>query len=289
MDSQNQASRLRELLDQPGVLTVPGCYDAFSALMVEKSGFPCAYMTGFGSSASVIGQPDAGLMDFTQMSTHAGNLANCIGIPLIADGDTGYGNAINVHRTVKTYAKLGVAAIQLEDQSAPKRCGHVQGKVLVPLKEMLGKIQAAKDAAAEKDILIIARTDARAVDGFQAALDRCKAFEEGGADVIFLEAPKSIGEMRATAELIQKPLLANMVEGGETPFLGAEDLDELGFKIGLYPVTLLLSVAQTLEKQLKHLQKGKHQEIQEEQFSFNQLKNMVGFPNYNKMQEKYGS
>ena len=289
MEPQNQAARLRELIGQPGVLTVPGCYDAFSALMVEKNGFPSAYMTGFGSSASVIGQPDTGLMDFTQMSTHAGNLASCIGIPLIADGDTGYGNAINVYRTVKTYAKLEVAAIQLEDQAAPKRCGHVQGKVLVPLKEMLGKLQAARDAAAEKDILIIARTDARAVDGFQAALDRCKAFEEAGADVIFLEAPKSLKEMRATAELIQKPLLANMVEGGETPFLGKQELQELGFKIGLYPVTLLLSVAHTLEKQLSRLEKEEHQQIQNEQLSFNQLKSIVGFPAYNKMQEKYGS
>mgnify|MGYP005712469895 FL=1 len=170
MESQNKAARLRELLEQPGVLTVPGCYDAFSALMVEKSGFSAAYMTGFGSSASVIGEPDAGLMDFTQMSTHAGNLASCIGIPLIADGDTGYGNAINVYRTVKTYAKLGVAAIHLEDQLAPKRCGHVQGKVLIPLEEMVGKLHAAKDAAAEQDIVIIARTDARAVEGFQLSL-----------------------------------------------------------------------------------------------------------------------
>ena len=154
---------------------------------------------------------------------------------------------------------------------------------------MLGKLQAAKDAAAEKDIVLIARTDARAVDGFQAALDRCKAFEEAGADVIFLEAPKSLEEMRATAELIQKPLLANMVEGGETPFLGRQELQELGFKIGLYPVTLLLSVAHTLEKQLPRLEKEEHQQIQNEQLSFNQLKSIVGFPAYNKMQEKYGS
>ncbi len=248
MESQNKAARLRELLEQPGVLTVPGCYDAFSALMVEKSGFSAAYMTGFGSSASVIGEPDAGLMDFTQMSTHAGNLASCIGIPLIADGDTGYGNAINVYRTVKTYAKLGVAAIHLEDQLAPKRCGHVQGKVLIP-----------------------------------------KAFEEAGADVIFLEAPRSLGEMRAAVEQINKPMLANMVEGGETPFLEEEDLQELGFKIGLYPVTLLLSVANTLAQQLSLMKKNDHSTIQKQQWTFQQLKDMVGFPGYHTMQEKYGS
>ena len=289
MESQNKAARLRELLEQPGVLTVPGCYDAFSALMVEKSGFSAAYMTGFGSSASVIGEPDAGLMDFTQMSTHAGNLASCIGIPLIADGDTGYGNAINVYRTVKIYAKLGVAAIHLEDQLAPKRCGHVQGKVLIPLEEMVGKLHAAKDAAAEQDIVIIARTDARAVEGFQAALERCKAFEEAGADVIFLEAPRSLGEMRAAVEQINKPMLANMVEGGETPFLEEEELQELGFKIGLYPVTLLLSVANTLAQQLSLMKKNDHSTIQKQQWTFQQLKDMVGFPGYHTMQEKYGS
>ena len=177
----------------------------------------------------------------------------------------------NVYRTVKTYAKLGVAAIHLEDQLAPKRCGHVQGKVLIPLEEMVGKLHAAKDAAAEQDIVIIARTDARAVEGFQAALERCKAFEEAGADVIFLEAPRSLGEMRAAVEQINKPMLANMVEGGETPFLEVEDLQELGFKIGLYPVTLLLSVANTLAQQLTLMKKNDHSMIQNQQWTFQQF------------------
>ena len=190
---------------------------------------------------------------------------------------------------MKTYAKLGVAAIHLEDQLAPKRCGHVQGKVLIPLEEMVGKLHAAKDAAAEQDIVIIARTDARAVEGFQAALERCKAFEEAGADVIFLEAPRSLGEMRAAVEQINKPMLANMVEGGETPFLEEEDLHELGFKIGLYPVTLLLSVANTLAQQLTLMKKNDHSTIQKQQWTFQQLKDMVGFPGYHTMQEKYGS
>ena len=198
-------------------------------------------MTGFGSSASVIGEPDAGLMDFTQMSTHAGNLASCIGIPLIADGDTGYGNAINVYRTVKTYAKLGVAAIHLEDQLAPKRCGHVQGKVLIPLEEMVGKLHAAKDAAAEQDIVIIARTDARAVEGFQAALERCKAFEEAGADVIFLEAPRSLGEMRAAVEQTNKPMLANMVEGVSNGYSKSLEIVGVGSRAQVKGKTLVVS------------------------------------------------
>ena len=289
MNQKPKSVRLRELLEQPGVLTVPGCYDAISAIMVEKNGFPVAYMTGFGSSASVIGQPDAGIMDFTQMSTHAGNMAHSISIPLIADGDTGYGNAVNVYRTVKTYAQHEVAAIQLEDQVSPKRCGHTQGKVIVPLNEMLGKLQAALDAAAEKDIVIIVRTDARAVEGFDAALERCLAFEEAGADVIFMEAPVSIEEMQKTAKTIRKPLLANMVEGGETPFLDSIKLDELGFKIGLYPISLLLSVIQTLDSQLKRMARGEHDQMIPDQISFAELKNLVGFPAYDEMQGKYDS
>ena len=287
MNQTAKVTRLRELLQKQGILTVPGCYDAISAKIVEKNGFPVAYMTGFGSSASVIGQPDAGIMDFSQMSTHAGNMACSIGIPLIADGDTGYGNSVNVFRTVKTYAQHGVAAIQLEDQVFPKKCGHTKGKMIIPLNEMLGKLRAALDAAREKDIVIIARTDARAVEGFQSALERCQAFEEAGADIIFLEAPKSIGEMQETAERIKKPLLANMVEGGETPFLEPEKLKELGFKIGLYPVSLLLSVAKILESQLKLMMRGEYGKLISHQISFAELKNLVGFPAYDEMQEKY--
>ena len=283
------AARLRELLARPGLLRAPGCYDAFSAKLIEQSGCEVAYMTGFGSSASVLGLPDAGLMDFSEMSTHAGNIARALRIPLIADGDTGYGNAINAFRTVRTYAQFGVAAIQLEDQATPKKCGHTPGKTLIPLKEMIGKLKAAFDARAEEDILIVARTDARSVEGFKAALERCLAFEEAGADVIFFEAPESEQEMAEVAKRVKAPLLANMVEGGKTPFLSGSRLEDLGFKIAIYPSTLLKTVARAMQRQLERFQRDDDYQHFEEQISFEELKKLVGFEEYYRMEGKYGA
>lgn len=283
------AARLRELLARPGLLRAPGCYDAFSAKLIEQSGCEVAYMTGFGSSASVLGLPDAGLMDFSEMSTHAGNIARALRIPLIADGDTGYGNAINAFRTVRTYAQFGVAAIQLEDQATPKKCGHTPGKTLIPLKEMIGKLKAAFDARAEEDILIVARTDARSVEGFKAALERCLAFEEAGADVIFFEAPESEQEMAEVAKQVKAPLLANMVEGGKTPFLSGSRLEDLGFKIAIYPSTLLKTVARAMQRQLERFQRDDDYQPFEEQISFEELKKLVGFEEYYRMEGKYGA
>lgn len=283
------AARLRELLARPGLLRAPGCYDAFSAKLIEQSGCEVAYMTGPGSSASVLGLPDAGLMDFSEMSTHAGNIARALRIPLIADGDTGYGNAINAFRTVRTYAQFGVAAIQLEDQATPKKCGHTPGKTLIPLKEMIGKLKAAFDARAEEDILIVARTDARSVEGFKAALERCLAFEEAGADVIFFEAPESEQEMAEVAKQVKAPLLANMVEGGKTPFLSGSRLEDLGFKIAIYPSTLLKTVARAMQRQLERFQRDDDYQPFEEQISFEELKKLVGFEEYYRMEGKYGA
>ena len=282
-------ARLRELLARPGLLRAPGCYDAFSAKLIEQSGCEVAYMTGFGSSASVLGLPDAGLMDFSEMSTHAGNIARALRIPLIADGDTGYGNAINAFRTVRTYAQFGVAAIQLEDQATPKKCGHTPGKTLIPLKEMIGKLKAAFDARAEEDIVIVARTDARSVEGFKAALERCLAFEEAGADVIFFEAPESEEEMAEVAKQVKAPLLANMVEGGKTPFLSGSRLEDLGFKIAIYPSTLLKTVARAMQRQLERFQRDDDYQPFEEQISFEELKKLVGFEEYYRMEGKYGA
>jgi len=283
------AARLRELLARPGLLRAPGCYDAFSAKLIEQSGCEVAYMTGFGSSASVLGLPDAGLMDFSEMSTHAGNIARALRIPLIADGDTGYGNAINAFRTVRTYAQFGVAAIQLEDQATPKKCGHTPEKTLIPLKEMIGKLKATFDARAEEDIVIVARTDARSVEGFKAALERCLAFEEAGADVIFFEAPESEQEMAEVAKRVKAPLLANMVEGGKTPFLSGSRLEDLGFKIAIYPSTLLKTVARAMQRQLERFQRDDDYQPFEEQISFEELKKLVGFEEYYRMEGKYGA
>jgi 2-methylisocitrate lyase-like PEP mutase family enzyme len=283
--TESPTIQLRKLLAQPGLVVAPGCYDAVSAKLIERAGFAAAYMTGFGSTASVLGLPDAGIMDFTQMTTHAGNLANVLNIPLIADADTGYGNAINTHRTVQTYARSGVAGIQLEDQVSPKRCGHTAGKAVIPLSEMLGKLRAARDASAE--IVIVARTDARAVEGFDSALERCLAFEETGADVIFFEAPRSLEEMQEIAKHLHKPLLANMVEGGHTPFLRGSELETLGFKLAIYPVTLLLSAVHAMQKQLQHLREEDHESMRPEQVSFQELQTLVGFPEYDAMSKRY--
>ena len=190
---------------------------------------------------------------------------------------------------MRTYAQFGVAAIQLEDQATPKKCGHTPGKTLIPLKEMIGKLKAAFDARAEEDILIVARTDARSVEGFKAALERCLAFEEAGADVIFFEAPESEEEMAEVAKRVKAPLLANMVEGGKTPFLSGSRLEDLGFKIAIYPSTLLKTVARAMQRQLERFQRDDDYQPFEEQISFEELKKLVGFEEYYRMEGKYGA
>lgn len=282
----DQAARLRELLGRPGLLQAPGAYDAFSARMIERAGFEAVYMTGFGTSASVLGMPDAGLISFAEMATHAANLAEAISVPLIADGDTGYGNAINTHRTVRRYAQAGVAGIQLEDQVAPKKCGHVKGKEVVPIGEMAGKIRAAVDARSERDIVLVIRTDARAVSGFEDAVERCLAYKEAGADVIFFEAPQSEEELAAVSERVPGPLLVNIVEGGATPCLPKERLEALGYKVAIYPAMLLLTAGRAFQAQLARLRERGFDPY-DQQISFEELKEVVGFPEYYAQEEKY--
>jgi len=281
------AAQLRALLARTGLVQAPGCFDAFSGKLVEQAGFQAAYMTGFGTSASVLGMPDTGLISFAEMATHAGNIAAALRIPLIADADTGYGNAINAYRTTRAYARAGVAAIQLEDQVAPKKCGHTKGKQIVPLGEMLGKLRAAVDARAEQDIVIVIRTDARAVAGFDEALERCLAFQDAGADVIFFEAPESEAEMETIAKRIKAPLLINLVEGGKTPFLPRSRLEKLGFKIAIYPATGLLTVAKALQRQFSRLKTEDAFGPNGDQITFEDLKTLVGFPAYYEQEERY--
>ena len=281
------AMTLRTRLKSPGMVQAPGCYDAFSARLIERAGFEVAYMTGFGSSASVLGMPDAGLMSFAEMADHAGRIANAINIPLIADGDTGYGNALNTHRTVQAYIRAGVAGIQLEDQVAPKKCGHTKGKQVIPAGEMVGKIRAASDAREAGDIVLVIRTDARAVNGFDDALERCRAYAEAGADVIFFEAPENEQEMRDAVQAIDSPMLVNVVEGGKTPCLPARELEQIGFKIAIYPVSLLLSAAKVMQKQLEALKKPDQYDLYADQITFEELKDLVGFPEYYAREDRY--
>ena len=283
----DQAARLRELLSRPGLLLAPGCYDGMSARLVQRAGYEVAYMTGFGSAASVLGMPDTGLISFAEMATHAGNLAAAIDIPLIADADTGYGNAVNAYRTVRAYARAGVAAVQIEDQVSPKKCGHTKGKLVVPLPEMVGKIRAACDARAEQDIVLIARTDARAVNGFADALERSLAFVEAGADVVFFEAPESVEEMRTVARTVKAPTLINVVQDGKTPCLHADELERLGFKIAIYPAMLFRIAALAMKEELARFQREKQYTPGDTRMRFAEIQDIVGFPWYYELEEKY--
>src|SRR5262249_14035276 len=232
--SVTPAQRLRELLSQPGIEVMPGCYDALSAKLIAEAGYRIAFMSGFAVAAARLGLPDTGLISFTEMLDSLRGCCAAAGrIPVIGDGDTGYGNALNVQRTVIEYARAGAAAVMIEDQVSPKKCGHTRGKQVVSRAEARMKIRAAVDARADADILVLARTDARAVHGFEEALARCHDFEAEGADIIFLEAPESEAEMKAFCAAMTKPCLANMVPGGKTPILPADQLQAIGYKLAV--------------------------------------------------------
>ncbi len=236
--------RLRQLLTGKEPVVAPGAYDALSARLIEEAGFPAVYMTGFGAAASLLGRPDIGLLSGSEMVDHARRIAGCVGVPVIADADTGYGNPINVIRTVRDYERAGVAAVHLEDQVMPKRCGHLSGKVLVPVGEMTAKVRAAVSARTDPDFVVIARTDARAVEGMDAALSRATSYLDAGADVLFVEAPESEEEIELIGrEFKGVPLLFNWAEGGRTPPVGLSRLGELGFRIVIFPIGALLSAA----------------------------------------------
>jgi carboxyvinyl-carboxyphosphonate phosphorylmutase len=242
---------MRDLLSAGGTILAPGAYDALSARLVEEAGFPAVYMTGFGTAASLLGRPDVGLLTMSEMVDHARRIAGAVGVPVIADADTGYGNPINVIRTVHEYERAGVAAIHIEDQAAPKRCGHMEGKRLIPPADMAAKIRAAAAARTDPDFVLIARTDARAVEGLQAALDRARLYQEAGADVLFVEAPQSEEEIETIAgTLTDVPLLFNWAEGGKTPPVGLPRLQKLGFRIVIFPVSTLLAATRAVREVL---------------------------------------
>lgn len=239
--SDTRRASLRELFAAGETVLAPGCYDALGARLVEEAGFPAAYLTGFGSAASHLGRPDIGLMSLPEMVDQARRIAGAIDIPVLADADTGYGNSINVIRTVREYEAAGVAAIHIEDQVMPKKCGHMEGKEVVPAREMVAKVQAAVAARRSPDFLIIARTDARAVEGLDGALARARAYREAGADALFVEAPESEAEIEAVAQAFPDvPLLFNYAEGGRTPAVTHAFLRELGFSLVIFPLSTLL-------------------------------------------------
>jgi 2-methylisocitrate lyase-like PEP mutase family enzyme len=281
------AQKLRELLAEPQITVMPGCFDALSAKLVAAAGFKVTFMSGFAVSAARLGLPDTGLISFTEMlDSLRGCCAAAAAIPLIGDGDTGYGNALNVQRTVVEYARAGAAAVMIEDQLSPKKCGHTPGKQVITREEARMKIRAAADVKADADILILARTDARAVLGFDAALERCRDFEDAGADIIFLEAPETEDEMRRFCEAMSKPCLANMVPGGKTPILQSAHLQEIGYRLALYPVMLLSSAVAAMQATLTALMSGSTAAPQPS-ISFAELQKVVGFPDYWQRDERY--
>ena len=245
-----KASILRKLLVSGKIVMAPGAYDAWSARMVEQAGFGAVYMTGYGVSASVLGRPDIGLISENEMVTAARNICNATNIPVIADADNGYGSALNVVRTFSDYEKAGVCGIQIEDQVMPKRCGHMEGKQLIPKEEMVAKVRAAVYARQNPDTVIIARTDAIAVNGFEDAIDRAVAYKNAGADVIFVEALQNREQVEKAAALVGAPLMANMVEHGKTPLDTADKLYEMGFRIAIYPVVTLYSATKNMQQAL---------------------------------------
>lgn len=243
-------TRLRQMLRDPGIIVAPGAYDGFSARLIEATGFRAVYMTGAGSAGSHLGQPDLGLMTLTEMATHAAHIAGCVSVPVMADADTGYGNPLNVVRTVREYERAGVAALHLEDQVAPKKCGHIAGKQVIPAREFADKIRAAAEYRTDPDFVIIARTDARAVHGLEDAIERGNLYHAAGADVIFVEAPQTEDEIRRVAREVKAPLLANMVIGGRTPSVKFSELERLGYKVVIYPAVCMTAAIQAIERAL---------------------------------------
>jgi 2,3-dimethylmalate lyase len=245
---------LAELLAGGEMVLAPGCYDALGARLVEEAGFAAAYMTGFGSTAARLGRPDIGLMTLPEMVDNARHIVQSVEIPVIADADTGYGNPINVIRTVREYEAAGVAAIHLEDQVMPKRCGHMDAKQVIPAAEMAAKISAAVAARRSSEFLIIARTDARAPEGLESAIERARLYRRAGADVLFIEAPESVDEIKTVARSFgDVPLLFNYAEGGKTPAVTYEFLRELGFALVIFPISTLLVATAAMRSALARI------------------------------------
>jgi len=276
---ESPARRLAKLLEGPDLLVMPCCFDALSARLIERAGFPLTFMSGFAVSASRLAAPDTGLISYGEMLDQGRSICGAVRIPVIGDADTGYGNPLNVKRTVEGYARAGFAAAMIEDQLAPKRCGHTRGKEVVSRDEAALRIQAAVEAReAGSDILILARTDARAGHGLDEALERCRLFADLGADILFLEAPRSEAEMRLFCESLPGiPKMANIVEDGDTPALAPARLEAIGYRIAAYPLSLLSAAVCAMQEALAALRMGRPVE---RRVAFEELRAVVGFPEY---------
>lgn len=269
--------RLRELLRRPGVIRSLGAHDVFTARLIEKAGLETVFIGGFGTSASMLGLPDVGYISLTEMADAVRRMAQRVAIPVVADGDTGHGDLHNVVRTVREFERAGAAGILLEDQVTPKRCGHFQGKQIIPADEMVLKLKAALDARRDPDFIIVARTDARAVEGIDGAISRANRFGAAGADVCFIEAPQSLDELQRIPREVKYPLLVNMLSGGVTPILTVDELDKLGYKIVVCPIESLLVTATAINRLIQTLlTKGRVDLPANEMMTFAQVKDVLG-------------
>lgn len=281
--------RLRELLARPKPLMAPGAADALTARLIAKHGFEAIYMTGAGTTAVRLGMPDVGLLTMNEMVDNAQRIAEASQLPLVADADTGYGGPVNVQRTVRAYERAGVAGIHIEDQQWPKRCGHLAGKSLIPAEEMVAKIRAGLDARNDANFVLIARTDALSVEGFERAMERCRRYEEAGADMIFLEAPSRPEHLAAIPKAFGKPTLYNMASSGKTPFLHIDEIGKLGFKLVIYPNFALLSAITAITRTLTELKgKGTVAGVVNDIASFQEFFNLVGMKEVQEAEAKYG-
>ncbi|MDE3087582.1 MAG: oxaloacetate decarboxylase [Acidobacteriota bacterium] len=280
---------LRQLLAADEPVLAPGAYDALSARLVAEAGFPAVYMTGFGAAASLLGRPDVGLLTMTEMVDQARRMVDAVGVPVIADADTGYGNPLNVLRTVRAFEQAGVAAVQLEDQVTPKRCGHMEGKQVIPADDMVAKVRAAVAARTDPDLVLVARTDAGATEGLEAAVSRARRYHEAGADVLFVEAPQTEAEVEAVAEqLAGVPLLFNWAEGGRTPPMPLDLLRDLGFRVVIFPVSTLLAATWALREVLAAVRRGGTPALSMDRLvPFGEFLDFIGLPEVGELESRF--
>lgn len=288
----SRTDKLRAILAEKRCVTLPSCFDALSAKMIEQAGFEAMFMSGFAVSAARIGEPDLGLISYSEMLDQGVNICSAVAVPVIGDGDTGYGNALNAKRTVKGYARAGFACVMIEDQVSPKRCGHTKGKLVVDRAEAADRIRAAVDSREEVragggDILIMSRTDSRALHGLDEAIARSNEAREIGADILFIEAPKSIEEMREIARQVPGHHMANLVQGGETPILSPDKLSEIGYSIAISPLALMASAMQAMKQTLDDLKHGIDPDSR--MMPFDELRRVIGFDDYYEAEQRYGT
>lgn len=281
------STTLRALINKKPFVTCPGVFDLVSAKLADRTGTDALYMTGYGVVASYLGLPDAGLATYSQMLDRVATITDAVRKPLIADGDTGYGGLLNVHHTVRGYEKAGAAAIQLEDQESPKKCGHTPNRHVIPVRDMVNKLKVASDARTSSDFLIIARTDARTLLGIDEAIRRGEAYAKAGADIIFIESPESEAEMRKIGSALDVPLLSNQLHGGRTPILSRDKLREIGYRMAIYPTAGLLASACALNSVYASLVDGRP--VQIPLYDFNEFSALIGFEEVWDFERKYAA